>query len=299
MKISVILLIKNGVKFLPKLLEKLGAQKGVLPFELVVVDSGSTDGGMEYVKSIKVSKYQGIKEIKCFQIKSEDFGHGKTRNFAVAKTTGEIVVFMSQDALPINNDWLFNLIKPFSDPVVAGVFGQQVPNHETGVLEKYFYSHSYTLTRRVMTENDSKSFSSKNLFFSNVNGAVRRELLVKFPFREDLLMSEDQYWGRAVLEKGYQLVYEPDARVFHSHNYNLKRLFVRYFQSGYSQRQINLNGNVIKRGIGTGVGLLKYILINKPLLLPYTLIYEFIKGGAFVLGRKGGLPSWIEKRLIK
>ena len=61
MKISVILLIKNGVKFLQKLLEKLGAQKGVLPFELVVVDSGSKDGGIEYVKSINVSNYHGIK----------------------------------------------------------------------------------------------------------------------------------------------------------------------------------------------------------------------------------------------
>lgn len=290
MKISLILLIKNGAQYLDRLFEALERQTVIIN-EIVMVDSGSTDKSLEILDSLKVKKFNGL---KVFQIKPEEFGHGKTRNLAVRKASGEIVVFLTQDAVPTSKDWLKNLVRGFrdggevgKDRRIAGVFGRQIPYQTTNLCEKYFYQISYPENSRVMEKKDVDNFSNQNLFFSNVSGAVRRDLLLKFPFREDLIMSEDQFWGREVLRAGYKIVYEPISVVWHSHNYNLIQLFKRYVQSGYSQRQMNLKGDVFVKGAGTALGLLGYLGKNKPWLLPFGIVYETVKGTAFILGKFG------------
>jgi len=293
--ISIILLLKNGAKFLPEMLSILSKQKGVENLELVVVDSGSTDDGLFILekqrKKITNEGNGAISSIKIIKIKPKEFSHGATRNLGVKTTTGEFVVFLTQDAIPMSSEWLGILLKPFKkDPLLAGVFGRQIPWPKTNAIEKYFYTQSYPNQKRLLGKNDSELFSNKNIFFSNVNGAARKELLLKFPFREDLVMSEDQFWGREVLRNGHKLLYEPRAEVMHSHNYNLKKLFFRYYQSGLSQRQMNLAGHVWKNGSGTFIGLIKYLVRNKPLLLPYAVIYSLVKGGAFFAGRKNLVP---------
>ncbi|MBI3384997.1 glycosyltransferase [Candidatus Gottesmanbacteria bacterium] len=326
MKISIVLLVKNGLKYLPKLISELGKQSGGFEIELIVVDSGSTDGSWEFIKSLKEKKF---KSLKLYKINPKEFGHGKTRNLAVAKCSAEIVVFLSQDALPISNSWLVLLIKPLllkrhsgesreagrlqnrfwtspstpslSTPSsrprgsgprgqndknkIAGVFGRQIPYQKTNLCETFFYRESYPDKRRVMGREDSDKFSNQNLFFSNVNAAARKDLLLKYPFREDLIMSEDQYWGREVLKNGYQIVYEPKAAVYHSHNYNLFELGKRYFKIGFSQKQMGLKGDPMVKGASTFFGLLKYIFSQKPWLLPYAIIYGLVKGGAYFIGR--------------
>lgn len=308
-KISIIVLLKNGAKHLPKILDMLSRQKNVEDLEIVVVDSGSTDGSWKMLNDFKL-KTKNIKQektsikfsvpsFKLIKIKPSEFGHGKTRNFAVKNTNGELVVFLTQDAVPQNNNWLSNLIEPFkNDPQIAGVFGRQIPRQKTNLCEKYFYSISYPEIKRVMTKNDADSFSNRNIFFSNVNGVARKEFLIKYPFREDLVMSEDQFWGREMLNNGYKIIYEPRAEVIHSHNYNLKQLFRRYFLSGYSQRQMGLKGDFLKKGTGTVIGLLRYIIKTNILMLPYTVLYSLIKGGAFVMGRNKILSSLFESKLL-
>ena len=301
--ISLILLLNNGERFLPKLLTVLDQQKGDFTIELVVVDSASTDKTLEIVSSIKQQvlskKTKIINDIKVFEIKKENFSHGGTRNLAVQKATGEIVVFLSQDALPIDKYWLENLTLHFQKSQTAGVFGRQVPWKQTNSIEKYFYGVSYPQQPRIMDQSSDQNFSNQNLFFSNVNGAVRRNLLLKFPFRNDLVMSEDQYWGREVINQGYQIIYEPKAQVWHSHDYSFSQLFIRYFQSGYSQRQLSLAGNPLQKGAGTSLSLLGLILTTRPWLLAKALIYLLVKGTAFMLGRKKILPNRWEKSLLK
>lgn len=283
MKISLILLVKNGAKHLEELFASLEKQTVKID-EIVVVDSGSTDGSLEIIKSLKVKKF---KSLKLFQIKSEEFSHGGTRNFAIRQAQGEIIVFVTQDAVPQSEKWLATLIKPFEDKEVAGVFGKQVPWPETNLCEKFFYRKSYPDQGRVMEKKESDNFSNQNIFFSNVNSAVKKEFLLKFPFREDLVMSEDQFWGREMLCAGSKIVYEPKAPVWHSHNYNLVQLLKRYSQSGYSQRQMNLKGQALQKGTGTALGLWRYVAKTNLLLLPYAVLYVLLKGGAFILGRSG------------
>lgn len=278
MKVSLVLLLKNGEKYLPKLFNSLEEQQFDGEKEIIIVYSGSKNPHPVPPCEISWDKEE-------LSIKQEDFSHGGTRNLAVTRAKGEIVVFLSQDALPVDKYWLKNLLKNFSDPQVAGVFGRQIPYEQTNSLEKYFYEKSYPGKSRRLTQKSDQNFSNQNLFFSNVNGAARKSLLTKYPFRSDLVMSEDQYWAREVINSGYEIVYEPDAAVFHSHNYTLWSLFRRYYWSGYSQKQLNLRGKQLEKGLETGWGLVKYLFSNDFLMLPYAVLYLTVKGLAFYLGK--------------
>jgi rhamnosyltransferase len=78
----------------------------------------------------------------------------------------------------------------------------------------------------------------RDVFFSNVSAAVRRETMLRHPFDEGLIMSEDQQLARDLLLGGAAVAYAPASVVLHSHNYTLRQVFERYFDSVYSLRQV-------------------------------------------------------------
>ncbi len=285
--VSIVVLMKNAAGYLDDLVKALADQKGCGETELVVVDSGSTDGSVSRISSLC---RESQLELNLSSVEPRDFGHGKTRNSAVRNARGEIVALLSQDALPASESWLANLIGPLGHDGVAGVFGRQVPRPGTGLCETLFYDMTYPAQHRRITREDASSFSNQNLFFSNVNSALRKSLALEFPFREDLVMSEDQLWGRTVLQNGYSIVYEPNAPVLHSHIYSLPELFKRYFQSGYSLQQMKLHDDILLGGMRTTAKILGSVLFSDPLHLPYALLYEAVQGTAFLLGKNSLLP---------
>jgi len=291
--ISIVLLLKDGAPYLDDLIRSLSEQETSSSIELVVIDSGSTDGGAELVE--RLCERSGI-DLRLSSIPPEEFGHGKTRNLAVGIARGEIVAMLSQDALPDSPQWLESLVRPLGDAGVAGVFGRQVARPETGLSESLFYEMTYpTQGRRTGTDTE---FSNLSIFFSNVNGAVRRSLALAHPFRDDLVMSEDQFWGRAVLREGYDIIYEPRAAVIHSHGYDLRALFKRYLQSGYSLRQMGLEGEVVRGGVSSTLRLLGRVLREHPREFPYAVVYQFVQGFAWLSGRYDLLPRSIRERLL-
>ena len=294
--VSIVVLMKNAAGYLDDLVKALADQKGCGETELVVVDSGSTDGSVSRISSLC---RESQLELNLSSVEPRDFGHGKTRNSAVRNARGEIVALLSQDALPASESWLANLIGPLGHDGVAGVFGRQVPRPGTGLCETLFYDMTYPAQHRRITREDASSFSNQNLFFSNVNSALRKSLALEFPFREDLVMSEDQFWGRAMLQQGYALVYEPDAMVIHSHNYSFRQLFKRYFQSGYSLRQMEMQGEIMRGGARTTLMLLKQVLFECPWRLPYAISYEAVQGGAFLCGKYDLLHAQLRESLLK
>src|ERR1700726_348071 len=117
-KTSILLLTKDGGPGLEFLMSALYRQKGVEPFELIVVDSGSTDETLELLRRFPV---------RLEQIPPESFHHSRTRNFAAGLAKGEILVFLSQDAIPASEKWLNTMISNFDDPTVGAVYGRQLP----------------------------------------------------------------------------------------------------------------------------------------------------------------------------
>lgn len=286
---SVLILTKNaGMKF-GKVLEKVFSQKKS-GFEVIVVDSGSKDETLDICSKFPV---------KLYIIKEEEFGHGKTRNFAAEKAKGEYLVYLTQDAVPKSDLWLWNLIHNFSGDT-AGVYGRQVAKNDSGILEEFFYKKKY---REEKIEWNNSNWKEEDIVFSNANCAIKKKVFEKNRFSEKTIVSEDYEWAFRVLKKGYDIVYEPKAEVFHSHKYGVIKAFKRYFDIGYSYSQIYKNYNS-KRFFGSGTKFLKEELEfissrEKYLVIPYALLHGFAKFLGLSVGRKAEklLPRFVCKAL--
>ena len=119
-KASVVILTKNPGPLFRQVLPAVQAQATPWPFEIVVVDSGSTDGTVEFIRASS--------GVRLYQIPAAEFGHGKTRNYAVAQARGEYVAMLTHDALPADTDWLRALVQAIDAmPDAAGAFGRHLP----------------------------------------------------------------------------------------------------------------------------------------------------------------------------
>jgi len=184
--------------------------------EILVIDSGSTDG------TAGVALEAGARVV---EIPQAEFDHGLTRNQGIEMTAGEIVLMLTQDAVPVDEHLIENLIKPFDDPGVAGTFARQIPRPEHDVLvarnlESWVTGSAQRRMARITDRAayDRMSPRERYLFcvFDNVCSAVRRSAWVEIPFRK-CAFGEDVEWAKYVLEAGWGIVYEPAAAVMHSH----------------------------------------------------------------------------------
>jgi rhamnosyltransferase len=279
---SMIILTKNGEKYLRSLLDALYCQKGIGQAEVIVIDSGSSDGTLAIVKDFP--------SVRLVEIPPSEFGHGKTRNLGARLARGEFLIYLPQDATPIGSDWLGRLLRSFGDPVVVGVYGRQVARVDASPMEAFFLSRTYHShpEKRILEKGEAVSLT--RCFFSTVGGAVRASTWAVHPFREDIIMSEDQAWASDVMRAGYAVAYEPEGAVWHSHQYGIVDIFRRNFDSGYSILQI-FHGETEIRLLGALQGLVQeanFVATHSglPDLLRF-LPYELARHAGFWLGLHG------------
>jgi len=289
--------VKNGGSDLDRCLRNITVQDVSDTVEIVVVDSGSSDNSVEIARSHGASVYE---------IPAASFTHGGSRNYGAARAGGDILVFISQDAAPIANDWLAQLVAPLhEDEALAGVYGRQLAHEGARPTEVYFLDFLYGPTWRRQEIDHGGQLSMDVTLFSNVNSAVRRSAWEAMPFAEDIVMSEDQEWSRRALQAGYALEYRPEAAVRHSHNYTLWSAFQRFFDSGVSSRRAYLpqnaeSGRVLRR---QAVSYLRGEFVwlwrtNQAAWIPYAVVYEAAKALGLVLGiYYTRLPAWLSRRL--
>lgn len=276
--VSVLLLTKNAGRRLEDVLASVFAQRGV-DFEVVAMDSGSTDGTLELLSQHPVEVHR---------IASDAFSHGGTRNRIAALAKGSLLAFLTQDARPINTSWLASLKAAVDeDPKVAGATGRQVPRPGIRDAEKYFQSYLYPAAPRRMVLNSGQRYRIADFFFSNANSIIRRSVWREVPFPEHVVMSEDQWWAREVLKQGYQLAYAADATVEHSHDHDPVALFKRNFDSGASLRGLD-ESSVLE----WGARFVKYVngefrflsALGKPQAIPAALGRELFRFSGLVAG---------------
>lgn len=227
---SIIVLTKNGEQYLREVLSAVFDQDIAGRFEVLVIDSGSDDATLSIVRSFP--------KAVLHQIRPEEFGHGATRNLGARLARGEFLVFIPQDATPCGSKWLASLLTPFCDASIAGVYGRQVPRAAASSMEAFMLQRVYPDNMGIKHLSYGESPSFARCFFSTVSGAIRASVWRQFPFREDIIMSEDQAWSRDVMTAGHGIAYAPMSRVWHSHLYRISGVFRRNFDSGYSMRQI-------------------------------------------------------------
>lgn len=222
--VSVIIPTWNGERWLERLLSMLEAQS-LVPDEILVVDSGSTDDTLNIVRRYNV---------RLVQIVKEEFDHGGTRNMAAGLTSGDILLYMTQDAIPASEDAIELLVKPLcTDKMIAAAYGRQVPTEDASLFSRHLRLFNYPEISSVRCWRDRHVYGFGTVFISNSFAAYRRDALAAQGFfPEKQLFGEDSCAVAKLLENGYCVAYISGARVYHSHNYSLVQDFRRYFDIG-------------------------------------------------------------------
>lgn len=219
--VSIIMRSRNDIRYIEQTLEMIFKQK-YDDFELINVDSGSTDGTYDVIR-----KYN---HDVVYQIEPEDYIPGRVLNDAIAKCRGEIVVFNNSDCIPQDERWLAELIKPILDGEnVVATFGKQIPRNDALPLVRKDYERAFQ---------EGEISQTWRHFFSLATSAAPRETLTKWPFDNDVQYSEDIDWSYNMKQRGFDIVYVAGAVVEHSHNYTLGEVYKRFHGEGAAEGHI-------------------------------------------------------------
>ena len=208
---SIIIRTLNEAKHLEKLLKGIHEQN-YSDWEIVLVDSGSTDGTLD------IARCYGA---KIFHIPQKEFTYGRSLNLGCQSAEGRYLVFVSGHVWPVTNNWLSNLIKPFAEPSVAMAYGRQRGTDASRLAEKRDLDTYYGPASSILV-NEPRG--------NNGNAAIRRDLWLGQPFDETLPGLEDVDWVSKVQRKGYRVYYAADAVVYHLHEESLKQLYRRHLR---------------------------------------------------------------------
>lgn len=231
-RVSIVIPTRNAGAAFERTLEAIAAQDLDEPYEVVVIDSGSTDGTPE------LAERHGARVIA---IDPATFGHGRTRNAGIASCRGDLVVLTVQDAVPADGRWLACLVRALDEhPNAAGAYSRCLPRQGAGFVERYLAMRDARADagdapteQRWPPGERLIGLSPDDLrrccAFDDVSSILRRAMWEQCPL-PDVAYAEDLAWGVAVMRLGYTIVYVPASRVYHSHQrsgwYELGRAYV-------------------------------------------------------------------------
>lgn len=281
MKISLIVPTLNAGKYIVPLLQRLKEQTVSID-EIVVIDSASDDDTVA-----KASRFEGVSTIS---ISRKDFNHGGTRDLAIQQTTGDIILCITQDALPCDEYYVERLIAPFSeDEKVAMTSGRQVPRPDANAIEKLTREFNYPEVCFTRSKEDIPRLGVKTFFASDCCSAYRRSAYEAIGgFDKHILINEDMKIAAQFIYAGYKIAYVGTASVWHSHNYNLKQQYIRNFDvSAFMTMHPELFANI--SATSEGIKMVKWV--EKKLLSQgklFSAAYYVVESGVkFLANRKG------------
>jgi len=209
----------NEERHIGRLLDGI-LQQTVSERQIVVVDSGSTDGTLDVV-----SRYPAL----VIHVTPEEFSFGGALNRGCAATSAEVIVVASAHVYPVYHDWLEELLAPFADLAVGLVYGKQRGDERTKYSERQIFATWF---------GDRPNPAQDHPFCNNANAAVRRAAWERLPYDETLTGLEDIAWAREAMALGYRVVYEPAAEVVHVHEETPRRVLNRYRREAMALKRI-------------------------------------------------------------
>ncbi len=310
-KVSVILPVLNGV---PTLKGMFGAflRQSYPIHEIIIMDSRSTDGLDSLVDEYRA---KGLK-IRYIDVPPGTFGHGRTRHEGACMATGDIFVFMTQDALPADHEWLTELVAPFDDAAIGCVVSRHIARPDADpitaqIIEQHFDSFPPDKGARICRQDakanpaDYEKRPKWYWFNTDVCSAIRSTAYAETGFK-DVPYAEDQLIGRDLVESGWVKAIAHDSVVLHSHRYSACGLFRRYFDDfrglemlfGRMERlgPIVLALKVLTTSITSLSWMKKKRTAFWPALVPWTFVYHaFSLAGAYFGSRFSILPAGLQK----
>ncbi len=251
--VSILIRTKNEERHIGQTLSVIFSQS-YKNYEVLIVDSGSTDRTLEIAKQYPVIIYE---------IKPEDFTWGYSLNYGFRLAKGKYVVCLSAHSLPISGDWLEIIVSNFNDESVAAVMCNTLPWPDCNPFDRRGLLKKFNMPKQEIPEHPL-------FIFGNVSSAIRKSIWDKVPFDESLSYCEDEDWRRKVKKLNLKVLYEPEAKVYHSHNETLKQIYKRTFQFAFAVQSMKFQ---------------KFTLFN--------ILYDFMAGSvydmAYVILRRDNL----------
>ncbi len=291
--VSIIIPTLNAAHYLPELLTRLNEQT-VKDNEIIIIDSSSSDNTVEIAESFSAN---------VIIIPQKEFNHGTTRNLGAGQARGDILAFMTQDVLPVDECYLENLIKPLNEDRVAACFARQLPREDAIPPERFARAYNYPDMPIIKGREDISSMGIKTFFLTNVCSAIKKDAYVEAGrFPNDIIMDEDLVLAAKLVLKDYKIAYVPEARVYHSHNYSPVDQFKRYFDIGVA---LSRERWILELASAEGAGV-KYLKDQIRFLwrsgykqwLPYVVAETAAKFAGYRLGLiEGKLPAAFKRRL--
>ncbi len=294
MKISLIVPTYNAARNWAALLDGIRRQD-LAPDQVIIIDSSSTDG------TPILAQAAGFELI---QIDRSEFRHGGSRQAAALRAPhADILIYLTQDAIPHGPNSFRSLVAPFCDPAIAAAFGRQLPHAHASAIEAHARMFNYPADSQVRSWESRTYLGFKSIFFSNAFGAYRRDAFMSVGgFSPNATFGEDTLAVAHMHRAGWKTAYVADALVVHSHGHSLLAESRRYFEIGVFHRRehwlIEQFGNTAGEGRRFVLSELRYLLHHDPLALPFALVRTAAKFFAYQAGLcGGGLAHWLNGHL--
>ena len=217
--IPVVMRSRNDMPLIEDTLNMLDKQ--TVPLALIAFDNDSQDGTRELLEK---------HAHQVHRVAAGTYVPGQVLNRGM-EASGESrwVVFLNSDCTPADPFWLEELAKEFDDQNTAALFGRQMPREDCAAL--FAKDTEYTF-------GDGSRQKYWKHCFSMASSAVRRSCWEQMPFSTELQYSEDIDWTWRAVQRGWDVRYAAESRVYHSHNYTLSQFARRHRGEGKAEAVI-------------------------------------------------------------
>jgi rhamnosyltransferase len=278
----------SGDKF-AKLIKMLYAQT-VKPNRVLILHSIEKEGEEQSYPQIEGSN------ITVIPIEKRNFDHGGTRKYGASLSDADIIMFMTQDAVPADEHLIEQLLEPYKDPKVSATYARQLPDEKADLLERYTRYFNYPKQSRIKTKADIPELGIKTFFCSDVCATYRASVFHQLGgFVDKTIFNEDMIMAAAMIRGNYKVAYVAEARVIHSHKYSYQEQFTRNFDLGVSHNQYVEVFHGLKsesEGIKLVMSSIRYLIEKKEfLMIPDLIISSGCKFLGYQMGKRYDLFS--------
>lgn len=243
--------------------------------------------------------YEKMPGVEVHHLSAEEFNHGGTRDRAATMSDTDILLFMTQDAMPKDEFLVSSLVKAFDRDFVGAAYARQLPNEDCKIIERYTRSFNYGDKSVIKSKDNLPAMGIKTFFCSNVCAAYRRDLYLALGgFEKHTIFNEDMIMAGKMIQSGREIAYVAEAMVYHSHNYGNIMQFKRNFDLAVSQAdhpQIFSMASSESEGMRMVKQTAAYLIkIHKPWLIPDLVMKSGFKYLGYFFGKRyRKLPRWL------
>lgn len=217
---SIIIRTLNEARYLPRLLEGIHAQRSEFRSEVILVDSGSTDGTLE------IAHAHGC---RILRIAKEEFSFGRSLNRGCEAANGEFLVMISGHCVPCHGSWLQRLIAPLAEGIVAYSYGRQMGGPDTHWSEHRIFAKYFP---------EQSDVPQQGIYCNNANSAILKSIWKRYKFDEHLTGLEDMHLAQRIVAESHKVGYVAEAAVFHYHHERWPQVSTRFEREALALQQI-------------------------------------------------------------